>query len=317
VKETAEQTQVARLTRAGGAENSLSNGSRIHILSGVHQTLDMTPKSLLTVSSAILIFAAIFGVLNSFRVSGLQTNLARAATAHDAVEQHGAPVNQQTKPAGTGVSAAAVFRTSDDKSAAKAEADLAQVLKEKSDLQTKLKATEAELASVHNQSQESGGEGVTINPGAPSATELQAQLDDTRRQLENAERENSLLSEKLGGTPKYAASETTAAARGRYSAATSRPEVKTREASPVKAGLRATVMAANQAYNFVVLNVGERQGLRSNQHMLVLRDGVLIGKIRISSVEPATAIGDIVTNSLARGVQVQPGDVVIYADTNR
>jgi hypothetical protein len=50
--------------------------------------------------------------------------------------------------------------------------------------------------------------------------------------------------------------------------------------------------------------------------MLVLRDGTLIGKIRISSVEPATAIGDIITSSLARGVEVQPGDNVIYAGTS-
>jgi hypothetical protein len=49
--------------------------------------------------------------------------------------------------------------------------------------------------------------------------------------------------------------------------------------------------------------------------MLVVRGGTVIGKIRISSVEPATAIGDIMTNSLARGVQVQPGDIVIYAGT--
>ena len=41
--------------------------------------------------------------------------------------------------------------------------------------------------------------------------------------------------------------------------------------------------------------------------------GALIGKIRISSVEPTTSIGDIITNSLARGVQVQPGDTVVYA----
>jgi hypothetical protein len=50
--------------------------------------------------------------------------------------------------------------------------------------------------------------------------------------------------------------------------------------------------------------------------MLVLREGTLIGKIRISSVEPATAIGDIISGSLARGVQVQPGDTVIYAGTS-
>jgi hypothetical protein len=54
-----------------------------------------------------------------------------------------------------------------------------------------------------------------------------------------------------------------------------------------------------------------------NSEMLVMRQGGLIGKIRISSVEPTTSIGDIITNSLARGVQVQPGDIVIYAGNTR
>jgi hypothetical protein len=76
------------------------------------------------------------------------------------------------------------------------------------------------------------------------------------------------------------------------------------------------VLAVNQAYNFVVLNLGGRHGLEPNSEMLVMRGGTLIGKIRISSVEPATAIGDIISGSLARGVQVQPGDTVIYAGSN-
>src|SRR5439155_99874 len=82
------------------------------------------------------------------------------------------------------------------------------------------------------------------------------------------------------------------------------------------AGVHGSVLAYNQAYNFVVLNLGARNGVEPNSEMLVLRDGTLIAKIRISSVEPATAIGDIITNSLARGVQVQPGDNVIYAGTS-
>src|SRR6266404_3220080 len=86
--------------------------------------------------------------------------------------------------------------------------------------------------------------------------------------------------------------------------------------TPHRAGVRGTVLAYNQAYNFVVLNLGARNGVESNSEMLVLRDGTMIGKIRISSVEPATAIGDIITNSLARGVEVQPGDSVIYAGTS-
>ena len=76
------------------------------------------------------------------------------------------------------------------------------------------------------------------------------------------------------------------------------------------------MLAVNQPYNFVVLNLGGRQGIEPNTEMLVLRGGSFIGRIRISSVEPATAIGDIITSSLARGVQVQPGDLVIYAGTN-
>jgi len=84
-------------------------------------------------------------------------------------------------------------------------------------------------------------------------------------------------------------------------------------AAPNNPGIRGTVLAVNQAYNFVVLSVGERQGVVPNSELLVMRSGTLIGKIRISSVEPTTSIGDIITNSLARGVQVQPGDIVIYA----
>jgi cell shape-determining protein MreC len=77
--------------------------------------------------------------------------------------------------------------------------------------------------------------------------------------------------------------------------------------------LHGTILAVNEAYNFVVLNLGDRQGVAPNSEMLVLRRGALIGKIRVSSVEPTTSIGDILSNSLARGVQVQPGDTVIYA----
>ena len=76
------------------------------------------------------------------------------------------------------------------------------------------------------------------------------------------------------------------------------------------------MLAVNPAYNFVVLSLGARQGVEANSEMLVLRGGSFIGKIRISSVEPATAIGDIITSTLVRGVRVQPGDTVVYAGNN-
>jgi cell shape-determining protein MreC len=81
-------------------------------------------------------------------------------------------------------------------------------------------------------------------------------------------------------------------------------------------GLHGTILAVNQAYNFVVLDLGGRQGVETNAEMVIMRGGTLIGKIRVSSVEPATAIGDIISSTLPRGVQVQPGDIVIYAGTD-
>jgi cell shape-determining protein MreC len=159
---------------------------------------------------------------------------------------------------------------------------------------------------------------VPVNPapaGNPQNADLQSQLDDLRRQLDGAEKEKSLLAEKLQDAqqrPSQVKEAPKAETRKRRETAS----VQRESGSNRRAGVHGTVLAYNQAYNFVVLNLGARNGVESNSEMLVLRDGTLIGKIRISSVEPATAIGDIISNSLARGVQVQPGDSVIYAGTS-
>ena len=279
----------------------------------------MTPKTLLGISTIMLVFAAVFGFLNVARVKGLEANLATTAAARDAAEQRRAAQEQRllthrTSPSPTPNADA-------EAKAAKAEADLAQVLKEKADLQSKLQASQAEVTSLQNRIQEPSPsvEATSVNPGAASSAELQAQLDDTRRQLESAERENAFLSEKLSGSPsgKIALSERTATTRSRSAAVAPITQSARRELAPAPPGsLRGTVLAVNQAYNFVVLNLGKRQGLQPNADLLIYRGGTRIGKLRVSSVEPATGIGDIVTSTLARGVQVQPGDTVIYAGSH-
>jgi cell shape-determining protein MreC len=144
--------------------------------------------------------------------------------------------------------------------------------------------------------------GAPPGPAPAESAQLQAQLADARKQLDATEREKELLSEKIRGAQDRATQLET--------------EKKRRVATTGSPAIRGTVLAVNQAYNFVVLNLGGRHGLESNAEMLVMRGGTLIGKIRISSVEPATSIGDIIGSSLARGVQVQPGDTVIYAGSN-
>lgn len=255
------------------------------------------PKILLSLSVLFLTLSAVFGVLNTNHARELReaAEMSRAAAAKPRL----AAPRPNVAPSAEEIAKA---KAAEGK-VASAEAELIKSQSEKADLQAKLQGARKELAEVQKRLEEAGQkEPVPETLPMPGAGDLQAQLEDTRRQLDSAEREKELLSEKIRTV--------------QDGPGISGPPRKRSLTSPRNPALRGTVLAVNQAYNFVVLNLGGRQGIEANSEMLVLRGGVLIGKIRVSSVEPATAIGDIMTNSLARGVQVQPGDVVIYAGTN-
>ena len=267
-------------------------------------TIAVTPKNVIGLSILFLTLAAIFGLLNSHKVKTLRTNAAHAEAARGAAEQRRVAQARNREPASTPAAATEDKIAEAENKATKADADLAQLQKEKNDLQTRLDANQTEIASLRQQLEAAGKTAKPADSPVPTGppTELQAQLDDVRHQLDGAEKEKAFLSEKLqsaqerGGQPQE--------------------EKKRKEPAPRRTGVRGTVLAVNQAYNFVVLNLGARQGVEPNSEMLVLREGTLIGRIRISTVEPAIAIGDIITSSLARGVQMQPGDTVIYAGTS-
>jgi hypothetical protein len=240
----------------------------------------VTAKSVTSLAILFLVVAAFFGFLNIQKMKAVRANAANAQGARNTAERR-----------------------------------QAQVQKEKAALQAKLDAGQQEIASLQKRVEEAGNNAdASVAEGSPGnsaqTADLQSQVDDLRRQLDSAEKEKVFLSEKLQDAQGRAAQPKEGKKR-RETASTQEESV-----SPHRAGVRGTVLAYNQVYNFVVLNLGARHGVESNSEMLVLREGTLIGKIRISSVEPATAIGDIIPSSLARGVQVQPGDTVIYAGTS-
>jgi len=272
----------------------------------------VTSKSVTGLAIALLVLAAVFGFLNSQKVKALRINAANAQAARDAAERRQAQA-KLNDPVGGTAGAEQHDKIAEAENRAKTEAELAQIQKEKADLRAKLDASQQEVATLQKRADEAGKPPAPTNSPSVAATQtadLQSQVDDLRRQLDSAEKEKGFLSEKLQEAQERPAQPKDTKKR-RETASSQRETV-----SPHRPGVRGTVLAYNQAYNFVVLNLGARNGVESNSEMLVLRDGTLIGKIRISSVEPATAIGDIMTNSLARGVQVQPGDTVIYAGTS-
>lgn len=76
--------------------------------------------------------------------------------------------------------------------------------------------------------------------------------------------------------------------------------------------IQGKILAVNPGWNFVVLNIGDQQGVLANAPLLVIRGNVPIARLRVTSVEPATSVADVIPNSAARGVSVQPGDKVIF-----
>lgn len=260
------------------------------------------PRILLSLSLLFLTLSAVFGVLNTGKARNLRETAGQAGGQQPQLEQARVAKEKEIHAREASVAAAAAKNAVTESKVANAESDLIKSQSERAELQAKLQASQNEIAELQKRIEEGGAK--ELMPDSlpmPGAGDLQTQLEDTRRQLDSAEREKQLLVDKIR----------TAEQRGLPTEGPRR-----RVAAPRNPGLRGTVLAVNQAYNFVVLSLGGRQGVEPNSEMLVLRGGTLIGRIRISSVEPATAIGDIIGNSLARGVQVQPGDIVIYAGTN-
>ncbi|MEY2482194.1 MAG: hypothetical protein QOK24_722 [Verrucomicrobiota bacterium] len=263
----------------------------------------ITSRTLIGASVALLALSAVFGILNTQRTRKLRAEVTESEIARQNAEQFRAKREKELKGREAAVAAANARFGDTQTKVASTEAELLKVQTEKNDLQAKLRANETEIADLRKRI-----DNATTKPvaGAPPSTasgpDLQAQLDDAKKQLDAAEREKTLLADKMKSTQERSSQLET--------------EKKHRPITSGNPGIRGTVLAVNQAYNFVVLSLGGRQGVEANTEMLVMRGGTFIGKIRISSVEPSTAIGDIITSSLARGVQVQPGDIVVYAGTN-
>ncbi|MGH8094800.1 MAG: hypothetical protein ACREIF_15230 [Chthoniobacterales bacterium] len=257
------------------------------------------PRISIGISILLLTLALLFGFLNKGKVKGLRNELASSIAAQESANRARIASDKKLKAREKELTTAASETTAVEAKASKAEAELTKAQNEKAELESKLQASEGQIADLQKQVADATIGGAAGAEGEVSPNELKTQLDDVKHQLEAAEQEKSLLATKAK------------AAQDRVAAM--EEEKKRRESGANTPGVHGTVLAVNQAYNFVVLNMGDRQGVVPNSEMLVMRHGALIGKIRISSVEPTTSIGDIITNSLARGVQVQPGDTVIYA----
>jgi cell shape-determining protein MreC len=171
----------------------------------------------------------------------------------------------------------------------KSKGQVAQLTSDRTSLETQVTQLTADLQAKTQDLEQKGGGGSANPAEAPSdqqaqlaeqqtlITKLQGDLDSTRSQL-----------------------------------ATLTKEKQDRMRQKMRNGLEGRVLAVNPAWNFVVLSLGDKNGVVNNAELLIKRGNQLIGKVRVTSVEPSTSIADIVPNSVPQGTTISPGDDVIY-----
>jgi hypothetical protein len=108
------------------------------------------PKTLVGISVLMMVVTAVFGVLNSVRVKGLHVDLANAIAARDAAEHSRMAQAKEFESRQTKIPRMGAKSADAESKAAKVEADLAKVQKEKADLETRLEANQVEIASLQN-----------------------------------------------------------------------------------------------------------------------------------------------------------------------
>jgi hypothetical protein len=76
-------------------------------------------------------------------------------------------------------------------------------------------------------------------------------------------------------------------------------------------GLKGTVLVVDPKWNFVVLNIGEKQGVVPRGVLLVSRNSKLIGKVRVQSTQGDRSIANVMPGWKLG--EIMEGDEVLYA----
>jgi hypothetical protein len=157
----------------------------------------------------------------------------------------------------------------------KAVADAKEQIKRASDLADKLAKTTTEL----NDTQAKLGAYTATTLSADQVMTLNKALKNTQASLDVAKEENVVLQRTVNRLNSQLAG-----------------FVGTNYVVKLRANLEGKIVAVDPKWNFVVLNVGESQGVLENGELLVSRDGKLVAKVIVRSVQKDYSIANLVPN---------------------
>jgi len=252
----------------------------------------LIPRILLGAAVVLSVLAGIKSYTSQGALSKLK---AEAQTYKVAAESKTSNDSQAVEKVKAEVASALKAKTAAEQKAAASAGEISKAKAEADQVRSQLQAKDTELADAKKQLE------ATKNVVIPAATpdpELLKKVADAEAKAAEQMTLLKAAQAKADGAEKQISSLEADASR--------------RAANSLKPGLEGRILVVNPNWNFVVLNIGDRQGVVSGASMIVKRGGAAIGKIRITSVEPSTSIADVQPGTLGKGFAIQPGDVVIF-----
>jgi len=177
--------------------------------------------------------------------------------------------------------------------------DLEKTKTELADREKKIEEVQASLASTNKELDDRKADLKKIEealpPGVP-IDQVSTKFKEFQDNLVTLDQEKKVLSEQLS----------------KLSSEKKKLEdyIKNQRDGVMPTGLTGHILAINRDWNFVVLDIGQNQGVVEKVPMMVHRGGNLIGKVMITSVEPSIAIADVMPDW--KKEEFQEGDLVSF-----
>ncbi len=257
-------------------------------------------KILLFASFVFVVASGVLGFLNKTKLDAARESLTSGEAKITQTQQALASTKKELAEANTNLTTAKAERDQATSQVASLQSDVEKAKADVTSLTTQKTAAESQVAQLQADNQAKQKElddlktaSTTAQPTGPSPEQVAKEkeqetlITQLQQKVENQTAELS----------KY------------------RQADEDRKQGLMRPGTEGQVLAVNPAWNFVVLSLGDKNGVVNNAELLVKRGRQLIGKVRVTSVEPSTSVADIVSNSVPQGIVINPGDRVIYQAT--
>lgn len=181
-------------------------------------------------------------------------------------------------------------------------------------LVSEIKGKEEELAAINKDIEEIGArkqamqEDLNRRVGGGTPEELLAKNEALKK-------ENNAKVEEIDQITKEAEVAKKASIESDNLIARLKQQQATRAKAISLASRSGTISAVNPDFGFVIVQMGQNQGVSSESRFLVKRGTQLIGKLNIVQIEGNTTVADIVVKSLTPGFNVEPGDQVVFENS--